>query len=97
MTKTNPNAYDPARSQRELVRETLIQALPTRGEPTLAWEIAADGTGLTGRGPREAVWFAAGRIGGEQLRNQVDQGAKKVTCTVPGFGTNATVELTITN
>jgi hypothetical protein len=97
MSKTNPNAYDPARSQRELVRETLGQALPNRGEPTLAWEIAADGTRLTGKGPRQAVWFAAGRIGGGRLRDQVDQGAKKVTCTVPGFGTDATVELIITN
>lgn len=98
MTKTNPNGYDPARSQRTLVRTTLLElAMSRQGEPTLAWELAADGLHLTGRGPREAVALAAGRIGGGNLRDQVNRGAKRVTCTVGGFGADATVNLIVTN
>jgi hypothetical protein len=95
MPVTNPNAYDAARSQRELVRETLIQALPRSGEPTLFWSLDDKGTRLIGRGGREAVWFAAGRIGGGAARDQIDQGAQSLSLTVPGFGTDAVVELII--
>lgn len=98
MTKTNPYAYDPARSQRTLVRNTLLElAMPRQGEPTLAWELAADGLHLTGRGPRDAVALAAGRVGDGNLRDQVNRGAKRVNCKVGGFGGDATVTLTVTN
>ncbi len=71
MPKTNPYDYDAAQAQRDLVR-TLTEALPRRGEPTLAWEIDAEGLALTGRGPREAVRLAAGRIGSYGLRDQIE-------------------------
>jgi hypothetical protein len=95
MTKMNPYGYDPAQAQRDLVR-VLTEALPRRGEPALAWEIDAEGLALTGRGSREAVRLAAGRIGSYGLRDQIEAGAQSVTHTIPVRGNHAAVTLTVT-
>lgn len=83
-------------NQRYLIKEILGGAIPNRGEPTLDWEISSSGKILIGHGPRQAVWLAAGRIGGDQVREELDMGANSVDFTIQGPSSRIQVELNIT-